>query len=230
MRKEYGIGGGSHAGGFEGYNYTCNGKGILIRKGYDDNVPKVQMNWNTVAKEINLLIRNDRYLNEKEKAHYPEWLAEQQIKRAEIALMYQNRDILSTAPTEKEAPDDDIIGKEVTIDDHIFVIESVGKISGDVSMRDVTFQNATGVPINRVEKIGYVFRLLEQQNIDPNAKLVTETEAVYPAEQNGLPYDIVIEKLRIEEPEQSVNTSTILATRCISVLLNTRYSLMMTTV
>ena len=41
-----------------------------------------------------------------------------------------------------------------------YVIESVGKISGDVSMRDVTFQNSTGFPINRVEKIGYVRRLL----------------------------------------------------------------------
>ena len=39
------------------------------------------------------------------------------------------------------------------IDDRRFVIESVGKISGDVSMRDVTFEDSVGFPINRVEKI-----------------------------------------------------------------------------
>ncbi len=32
------------------------------------------------------------------------------------------------------------------------MIESVGEISGDVSMRDVTFQNNVGFPINRLEK------------------------------------------------------------------------------
>ncbi|MCC8073394.1 MAG: DEAD/DEAH box helicase family protein [Clostridiales bacterium] len=83
LKKEYGIGGGSHAGGYDGYNYDYNAKGISIQKGYSDNAPKVQMNWNTAAKEIEELIRNDRYLNTKEKEHYPDWLAEQEIKRTE---------------------------------------------------------------------------------------------------------------------------------------------------
>ena len=56
----------------------------------------------------------------------------------------------------------DLIGKEVTIDNRRFVIERIGEISGDVSLRDITFQNATGFPINRVEKIGYIRKLLEQ--------------------------------------------------------------------
>ena len=37
-----------------------------------------------------------------------------------------------------------------------YVLESIGKISGDVSLRDITFQNNVGFPINRVEKIGYM--------------------------------------------------------------------------
>ena len=49
------------------------------------------------------------------------------------------------------------------IDDRRFVIESVGKISGDVSMRDVTFEDSVGFPINRVEKIDYVRSLLAEQ-------------------------------------------------------------------
>ena len=70
-----------------------------------------------------------------------------------------------TAPLEEteQTNDDDIIGKEVVIDDRRFVIESVGKISGDVSMRDVTFEDSVGFPINRVEKIDYVRSLLAEQ-------------------------------------------------------------------
>ena len=66
----------------------------------------------------------------------------------------------------------DLIGRELMIDNRRYVIESVGKISGDVSMRDITFQNSTGFPINRVEKIGYVRRLLEQaqEQLPPEEK------------------------------------------------------------
>ena len=66
----------------------------------------------------------------------------------------------------------DLIGKKLVIDNRRYVIESVGKISGDVSLRDVTFQNSMGFPINRVEKIGYVRRLLEQaqEELPPEEK------------------------------------------------------------
>ena len=37
--------------------------------------------------------------------------------------------------------------------------------------------------------------------------MTTETEAIYPAEENGLPYDIVIERLHIEEPEHTPPTN-----------------------
>ena len=57
----------------------------------------------------------------------------------------------------------DLIGKEIVIDNRRYGIESVGEISGDVSMRDITFENHVGFPINRVEKISYIRRLLEQQ-------------------------------------------------------------------
>ncbi len=71
----------------------------------------------------------------------------------------------------------DLIGKELVIDNRRYVIVSVGKISGDVSMRDVTFQNSTGFPINRVEKIGYVRRLLEQaqEELPPEEKAEAPT-------------------------------------------------------
>ena len=56
----------------------------------------------------------------------------------------------------------DLIGREITIDNRRYLIESVGEISGDVSLRDITFQNNVGFPIKRVEKISYIRRLLEQ--------------------------------------------------------------------
>ena len=63
--------------------------------------------------------------------------------------------------------DTDLIGKEIVLDNRRYVVERVGEISGDVSLRDVTFQNNVGFPINRVEKIGYVRRLLEQETLPP---------------------------------------------------------------
>ena len=98
----------------------------------------------------------------------------------------------------------DVNGKEITIDNRRYLIESVNKISGDVSMRDITFQNNAGFPINRVEKIGYVRRLLEQAEKQPETDMLatTETVAEYPAVENGLPYDITIQKIQFDEPEK----------------------------
>ncbi len=66
----------------------------------------------------------------------------------------------------------DLIGIELTIDNRRYIVESIGEINGEVSMCDVTFQNSTRFPIKRVEKIGYVRRLLEQaqEEIQPEEK------------------------------------------------------------
>ena len=77
----------------------------------------------------------------------------------------------------------DLIRKELVIDNRRYLIESVGKISGDVSMRDITFQNSMGFPINRVEKIGYVRRLLEQaqKEVPPEEKTDIPAKPTVPA-------------------------------------------------
>ncbi|HBW64041.1 MAG TPA: hypothetical protein DEF64_02940 [Ruminococcaceae bacterium] len=69
LKNEYGIGGGTHAGGVSGYHYDHNAKGICISKGYADNVPKINLNWLEVAERIQLLINDDRYLNAKENCY-----------------------------------------------------------------------------------------------------------------------------------------------------------------
>ena len=76
-----------------------------------------------------------------------------------------------------EQSTDDLIGREIIIDNRKYLIESIGKISGDVSLRDITFQNNVGFPINRVEKIGYIQKLLEQEKTELPPEEKTETLA-----------------------------------------------------
>ena len=84
----------------------------------------------------------------------------------------------SEAPvSEMEQSTDDLIGREIIIDNRKYLIESIGKISGDVSLRDITFQNNVGFPINRVEKIGYIQKLLEQEKTELPPEEKTETLA-----------------------------------------------------
>ena len=79
---------------------------------------------------------------------------------------------------ETEQSTDDLIGREIIIDNRKYLIENIGKISGDVSLRDITFQNNVGFPINRVEKIGYIQKLLEQEKTELLPEEKTEAPAV----------------------------------------------------
>ena len=85
----------------------------------------------------------------------------------------------SEAPAiEMEQSADDLIGRKIIIDNRKYLIENIGKISGDVSLRDITFQNNVGFPINRVEKIGYIQKLLEQEKTELPPEEKTEAPAV----------------------------------------------------
>lgn len=55
------------------------------------------------------------------------------------------------------------MGKEVTLDGHRFMVERVSDLSDDVTLRDLTFEGNVGFPISRIEKIGRVRRLLQEQ-------------------------------------------------------------------
>lgn len=118
LKKEYGTGGGTYAGGVSDYNYDCDAKGVRIRKGYEENAPEIRMNWTEVAKEIGRLISDDRYLNKKEWWNYPEWLAEQEVKRARVAEQVKNREVMSTVPAEKE-PEEQEMPQDVEYEYHL---------------------------------------------------------------------------------------------------------------
>lgn len=104
LKKEYGIGGSSHAGGFEGYSKNFDAKGLEIYKGYAEDRPRVMLKWSQVATLIEQQISQGRYLNDKESARYPQWLEKEEARRAEIEEQKRTREILSTAPPEATDP------------------------------------------------------------------------------------------------------------------------------
>ena len=80
----------------------------------------------------------------------PEWLSEQDIDRYEQQMTFS-----------PERKNDEIFGKEISIDERRFVVESVS--NDKASLRDLTFEGSMGFPISRVENIGTVRRLLAEQ-------------------------------------------------------------------
>ena len=104
LKNEYGWGGVYPAIVGADIDEQHDGKGIRISKGIGSDKPHIDLKWSQVEKRIGELIKLDRYLNPKEKAQYPEWLQRQEERRAELAEERRNREILSTAPSEKAEP------------------------------------------------------------------------------------------------------------------------------
>ena len=101
LKHEYGWGGSCPVIVGTGIDEMHDGKGISLSRTVNGESVKCLLKWNDVEKRIAELIRMDRYLNPKEKEYYPEWLEQQEIRRAEIAEERARREILSTAPEEK---------------------------------------------------------------------------------------------------------------------------------
>lgn len=102
LKSEYGWGGSYPVIIGAGIDESHDGKGITITKGIGKENPHITLSWSQVEKRIGELIRTDRYLNPKEKEHYPQWLESQEERRAKIEETKRNREILSNAPPEQE--------------------------------------------------------------------------------------------------------------------------------
>ena len=102
LKNEYGWGGSYPVIIGAGIDESHDGKGITITKGIGKEKPHITLSWSQVEKCIGELIRMDRYLNPKEKEHYPQWLESQEERRAKIEETKRNREILSNAPPEQE--------------------------------------------------------------------------------------------------------------------------------
>ena len=108
-------------------------------------------------------------------------------------------DVINEADAKEYIP----IGMELEIDGRKFVIDSVNYGADEVSLRDVTFQSHTGYPIFRAEHVAFVRSFVEEQQ-KPLSYTIQPVE-VYAAEENHLPYDVVIQTLHVEQPEQSIS-------------------------
>ena len=102
LKNEYGWGGSYPVIIGAGIDESHDGKGITITKGIGKENPHITLSWSQAEKRIKELIRMDRYLNPKEKEHYPRWLESQEERRTKIAETKRNREILSNAPPEQE--------------------------------------------------------------------------------------------------------------------------------
>ena len=102
LKNEYGWGGSYPVIIGAGIDESHDGKGITITKGIGKENPHITFSWSQVEKRIGELIRTDRYLNPKEKEHYPQWLESQEERRAKIEETKRNHEILSNAPPEQE--------------------------------------------------------------------------------------------------------------------------------
>ncbi len=100
LKNEYGWGGSYPIITGTGIDEMHDGKGIRLSKGLGSDAPKIVLSWPQVEKRLSELIKLDRYLNPKEQAYYPQWLEEQERKRADIVAERQLKEFLSRQPEE----------------------------------------------------------------------------------------------------------------------------------
>ena len=121
--------------------------------------------------------------------------------KTDVQLLADLQSLINEADAKEYIP----IGMELEIDGRKFVIDSVNFGADEVSLRDVTFQNRQSFPIFRAEHIAFIRSFVEEQQ-KPLSYTIQPVE-VYAAEENHLPYDVVIQTLHVDQPEQSISAS-----------------------
>ena len=209
LKKEYGIGGHSHTylNGESGF-VDHDGKGIhFSNHNYKE---KHTITWKAVARRLRELIALDRYLTEKEKAYLPEYEAKEAERRLQLAEEAAAREALRAAAAamderRKNAQYAFSLGDTVQLGMTTYTILGYDETTVSLSdpkypllsedmPRDVFEQRLRESPAND--------RLIaEAQEAEPQPGPVAETVEVIPAEENHLPYDVVIQTIRTEERE-----------------------------
>lgn len=209
LKKEYGIGGHSHTylNGESGF-VDHDGKGIhFSNHNYKE---KHTITWKVVARRLRELIALDRYLTEKEKAYLPEYEAKGAERRLQLAEEAAAREALRAAAAamderRKDAQYSFSLGDTVQLGATTYTILGYDETTVSLSdpkypllsedmPRDVFEQRLRESPANG--------RLIaEAQEAEPQPGPVAETVEVIPAEENHLPYDVVIQTIRTEERE-----------------------------
>ena len=176
--------------------------------------------WAKVQRRIAQLIKADKFYTEEEYDRLddidPTAIREQLAAHGIVNGEVVDAEKLDAAPIVRQAEADaqrisdeefareHLIPGESTfeIDGRTFLVDRVNLDFGSVNFQDITFANSTGFPIFRTEPISFVRRHIEEQKNQPvQPETSTETVAVYPGEKTNLPYDIVVQTLRTEQPE-----------------------------
>ena len=162
LRKEYGIGGSSHAvSGASHSGEDHSGKGVSLKK---QDCPDVQLKWSKVASRISELIRKDRFLTPEEKTQY------EQLQRQTAARSAAWNDYNAV----KEAHPDDLVLFQVG-DFFELYGEDAKQASGLLDM-NLTTRNIPGagrvemcgVPADRLEE--YVESLRDKYDVTISTK------------------------------------------------------------
>lgn len=209
LKKEYGIGGHSHTylngeGGFVDHD----GKGLhFSNHNYEE---KHTVTWRAVAQRLRELIAIDRYLTEEEKTYLPEYETQEAERRLQLEEEAAARSALQAAAAamderRKNAQYAFSLGDTVQLGMTTYTILGYDETTVSLSdpkfpllsedmPRDVFEQRLRESPIND--------RLIaEAQEAEQQPGPITETVEVIPAEENHLPYDVVIQTIRTEEHE-----------------------------
>ena len=78
LKHEYGIGGSSA--NEDGISIDYDSKGIVLKRGYEENAPVLKLTWKEVENRIRELISSERYFNTQEQDEYYDWLDANEIK------------------------------------------------------------------------------------------------------------------------------------------------------
>ena len=162
LKKEYGVGGSSHAvSGASHSGEDHSGKGIVLKK---QDCPEIQLNWANVAKRISELIRKDRFLTPEEKTQYEQL----QRQTAERSAAWNDYNAV------KEAHPDNIVLFQVG--DFFEMYSEDAKQASDLLNMNLTTRNIPGagrvemcgVPADRLEE--YVERLRDKYDVTISTK------------------------------------------------------------
>ena len=215
LKKEYGIGGHSHTylNGESGF-VDHDGKGIhFSNHNYKE---KHTITWKVVARRLRELIALDRYLTEKEKAYLPEYEAKEAERRLQLAEEAAAREALRAAAAamderRKDAQYSFSLGDTAQLgattytilgcDEHSVMLSDpkYPLLSEDME-RDVFERRLRENPAND-HLIIETEPAASNEETESTTEIVTETVEVISAEENHLPYDVVIQTIRTEERE-----------------------------
>ena len=187
LKKEYGIGGHTHAVSRESGSYEDHGsKGITLKKA---GCADVQMNWNKVASHISELIRMNRYFTPDEQALYDKAQAQDVVRNT----AYDSYNAI------KEAHPDNIVLFQVG--DFFEMYGEDAKQAAELLDMNLTTRNIPGA--GRVEMCGVPAHSMEQYV----ESLIDKYDVTIAATQEGSTERRIYTQLSIEHEARNIFNS-----------------------